>query len=53
MVRTVGTIEGNAEFKHVLDVTATKLGKYTVVVGLASDKVEHVTGEKEVIQLIS
>ena len=48
MVNNIGTIAAEATFKYELDVTATKLGHYSVVVGLASDKVEHVTGEKEV-----
>ena len=44
----IGSIGANAEFKYVLDMTATKIGTYSVVVGLSSNKVEHVSGEKEV-----
>lgn len=48
VIHTIGTIGPNAEFKYVLEITGTKLGKYTVVIGLSSDKIEHVTGEMEV-----
>ena len=32
----------------MIDIKGIKLGSYNIVVGLASDKVEHVSGEKEV-----
>lgn len=48
MVQNLGSIEPKSEIKYALDITGTKLGSYMVSASLASDKVEHVTGEKEV-----
>ena len=48
VVQTIGTIGPNAEFKYALDIKGLKVGTNTVVVGLSSDKIDHVTGEKEV-----
>ena len=47
----VGTVEAGAEFSYGLKITGEKLGKFTLVVGLDSNKTEMVTGEKEVGRL--
>lgn len=48
VVQNIGTIAPHGNMKYVLDVTGTKVGSFSVVVGLASDKVEHVSEEHEV-----
>ena len=48
IVHNVGTIGPNAEFTYTFDIVGLKLGKTELVVGLGSDQVELVTGEKEV-----
>ncbi len=44
----IGTLEAGAEFSYGFKVTGEKLGKFTLIVGLNSNKTEMVTGEKEV-----
>ena len=48
VIQNIGTIGPDAQFQYVIDIKGIKLGSYNIVVGLASDKVEHVSGEKEV-----
>ena len=48
VVQNIGTIGPHGSMKYVLDISGTKLGAYVIVVGLSSDKVQHVSGEHEV-----
>ena len=48
LVQNVGTIRANGHMKYVLEITGVKLGTYSIVASLASDKVVHVSGEHEV-----
>lgn len=48
VVEHIGTVAASAEIKYVLPTTGIKLGKHFIVVSLASDKIDHVTGEHEV-----
>ena len=48
IVVNVGTVEAGAEFSYGFKIVGEKLGKFTLVVGLDSNKTEMVTGEKEV-----
>ena len=48
IIHTVGTVGPNAELSYPFKLVGLKLGRYNLVVGLGSDKVVLVTGEKEV-----
>ena len=48
VVHNIGTIGPNAEVTYTFNIVGLKLGKHELVVGLDSDKVEMVTGEKQV-----
>ena len=48
IVHNIGTIGPNAEFTYTFDIVGLKLGKHELVVGLGSNQVELITGEKEV-----
>ena len=48
IIHTVGTVGPNAELSYPFKVVGLKLGRHNLVVGLGSDKVVLVTGEKEV-----
>ena len=48
IVNNIGTIGPNAEFTYTFDIVGLKLGKHELVVGLGSNQVELITGEKEV-----
>ena len=50
VVQNVGTIGPNSNMKYPLEVNAMKLGKYAIVAGLSSDKVELVSGEHELVK---
>ena len=48
IIHSVGTVGPNAELSYPFKLVGLKLGRYNLVVGLGSDKVVLVTGEKEV-----
>ena len=48
IVQNIGSIGPEAEFTYSFTVTGLKLGSHDLVVGMESDKVELVTGQKEV-----
>ena len=48
VVHNIGSIGPNAEVTYTFNIIGLKLGKHQLVVGLDSDKVEMVTGEKQV-----
>ena len=48
VVQNIGTIRPHGHMKYVLEITGVKLGTYSIVASLASDKMEDVTGELEV-----
>lgn len=50
IIVSVGTVEAGAEFSYGFKITGQKLGNFTLVAGLGSDKAEMTTGEKEVSQ---
>ena len=44
----IGTIGPHGNMKYPIGMTGANLGKYNIVIGLSSDKVELVSGEHEV-----
>ena len=48
IVKNIGSIGPNAEFTYSFSVVGLKLGSHDLVVGMESDKVELVTGNKQV-----
>ena len=48
IVKNIGSIGPNAEFTYSFTVVGLKLGSHDLVVGMESDKVELVTGSKQV-----
>ena len=50
VVQNIGTIKAHGHMKYVLEITGVKLGTHSIVASLASDKVEHVSGEHEVLK---
>ena len=48
IIQNIGSIGPEAEFTYSFTVTGLKLGSHDLVVGMESDKVELVTGQKEV-----
>lgn len=48
IVQNIGSVGPNSEFSYSFTVVGLKIGTHNLVVGMESDKVELVTGEKEV-----
>ena len=48
IIQNIGSIGPEAEFTYSFTVTGLKLRSHDLVVGMESDKVELVTGQKEV-----
>ena len=53
IVQNIGSIGPEAKFTYSFTVTGLKLGSHDLVVGMESDKVELVTGQKEVSMMIT